>query len=63
MRTHLTGYFSNDPTQNVVDELFAFLFEKKLTPKYGKAFGFENIKDAVLSQDRGCVDGKIVVVL
>lgn len=44
-----------------MDEIFAFLGGWDLTPKYGKAFGFENIKDAVSSQDNGFVDGKIVV--
>ncbi len=58
---YLTGFFSNFPTRKVMDEIFAFLGGGDLTPKYGKAFGFENIKDAVSSQDNGFVDGKIVV--
>lgn len=60
---YLTGFFSNYPTQKVMDEIFAFLSEKKLTPKYGKVFDFENIKDAVSSQEDGSADGKIVVKL
>ncbi len=60
---YLTGFFSNYPTQRVIDEIFAFLNEKKLTPKYGKAFDFENVKDAISSQDNSSVDGKIVVKL
>ena len=60
---YLTGFFSNYPTQRVIDEIFAFLNEKKLTPKYGKVFDFENVKDAICSQDNGSVDGKIVVKL
>ena len=60
---YLTGFFSNYPTQTVIDEIFAFLNEKKLTPKYGKVFDFENVKDAICSQDNGSVDGKIVVKL
>ena len=58
---YLTGFFSNYPTQKVMDEIFSFLGGKNLTPKYGKAFDFEHIKDAVSSQDEGSVDGKIVV--
>ena len=58
---YLTGFFSNYPTQKVMDEIFAFLDEKRLTPKYGKVFDFKNIKDAVSSQDDGSADGKIVV--
>ncbi len=60
---YLTGFFSNYPTQKVIDGIFAFLNEKKLKPKYGKVFDFENIKDAISSQDNGSVDGKIVVKL
>ena len=58
---YLTGFFSNYPAQMVMDEIFAFLDEKRLTPKYGKVFDFKNIKDAVSSQDDGSADGKIVV--
>jgi len=58
---YLTGFFSNYPTQKVMDELFAFLSKTNLTPKYGKVFDFEHIKDAVSSQDEGSADGKIVV--
>ena len=58
---YLTGFFSNYPTQKVIDEIFAFLDDKKLKPKYGKVFDFENVKDAIFSQDNGSIDGKIVV--
>ncbi len=44
-----------------MDEISAFPGGKKLTPKYGKVFGFEHIKDAVSSQDEGSADGKTVV--
>ena len=60
---YLTGFFSNYPTQKVIDEIFAFLDDKRLKPKYGKVFDFENVKDAISSQDNGSIDGKIVVKL
>lgn len=60
---YLTGFFSNYPTQKVIDEIFVFLDDRKLKPKYGKVFDFENVKDAISSQDNGSVDGKIVVKL
>lgn len=60
---YLTGFFSNYPTQKVIDEIFAFLKEKKLKPEYGRVFDFENVKDAIFTQDNGSVDGKIVVKL
>jgi NADPH:quinone reductase-like Zn-dependent oxidoreductase len=58
---YLTGFFSNYPTQEIVDEMFNFFNEKRLIPISGKVFEFENIKDAVMAQDAGSVNGKIIV--
>jgi NADPH:quinone reductase-like Zn-dependent oxidoreductase len=58
---YLTGFYSNYPTQEIVNEMFGFLKEKKLIPVSGKVFSFEQIKDAVLAQESGSVNGKIIV--
>ncbi len=58
---YLTGFFSNYPTQQVMDEIFAFLNEKKLVPVSGKMFGFDEIREAVIAQDEGKVNGKIII--
>jgi len=58
---YLTGFFSNYPTQQIMDEIFAFLKEKQLVPTVGKVFDFAQIRDAVAAQDEGKVNGKIVV--
>ena len=58
---YLTGFFSNYPTQQTVDEIFAFLSEHKLQPVYGKCFDFEHIRDACIALDGGKVNGKITV--
>ena len=58
---YLTGFFSNYPTQQIMDEIFAFLNEKKLVPASGKVFGFDEIREAVIAQDEGKVNGKIVI--
>ena len=58
---YLTGFFSNYPTQEIVDDMFRFFNEEKLVPISGKVFDFENIRDAVIAQDTGAVNGKIVV--
>ena len=60
---YLTGFFSNYPTQQVMDEIFAFLNEKKLIPVSGKVFGFDEIREAVIAQDEGKVNGKIIVTV
>jgi NADPH:quinone reductase-like Zn-dependent oxidoreductase len=41
--------------------MFDFFNEKKLTPVSGKVFRFDNIKDAVMAQESGSVNGKIIV--
>ena len=46
-----------------MDEIFAFLNEHHLVPTSGKVFDFENIREAVIAQDEGKVNGKIVVKL
>lgn len=60
---YLTGFFSNYPTQQIIDEIFAFLNEHHLVPTSGKVFDFENIREAVIAQDEGKVNGKIVVYI
>lgn len=58
---YLTGFFSNYPTQQTVDEIFAFLNEHRLEPCFGECFDFEHIKDACIALDSGKANGKIVV--
>ena len=58
---YLTGFFSNYPTQQIMDEIFAFLNKKNLVPVCGQVYNFESIRDAVAAQDEGKVNGKIVV--
>lgn len=58
---YLTGFFSNFPTQETINDIFQFLNEKKLTPIHGKVFDFVNIREAITAQDNGSVNGKIVV--
>jgi NADPH:quinone reductase-like Zn-dependent oxidoreductase len=58
---YLTGFYSNYPTQEIVDQMFDFLNEHKLTPVSGKVFSFDNIKAAVMAQESGSVNGKIIV--
>lgn len=58
---YLTGFYSNWPTQAVVDDIFAFLDRHRLAPCLGKYFPFSEIQRACLALDQGEVDGKIVV--
>lgn len=58
---YLTGFFSNYPTQAVMDDIFTFLSDHHLTPHVGKIFEFANIREACIALDSGSVNGKIVV--
>lgn len=58
---YLTGFFSNYPTQQIMDDIFTFLHRHKLVPVSGKVFDFENIREAIIAQDEGKVNGKIIV--
>ena len=60
---YLTGFYSNGPTQEITDEIFTFLTAYHLQPCVGRRFDFSDIREAWLAQDRGAVNGKIVVRL
>jgi len=58
---YLTGYFSNYPTQELFDALFAFMLRHGLRPSVGAEFAFEDLPAALAKQDGGS-GGKIVIV-
>ena len=58
---YLTGFFSNYPTQEQMDALFAFVAEHTLVPPVAATFSFDRLPDALALQDRGGFQGKIVV--
>lgn len=60
---YLTGFYSNDPTQKTVDDMFEFLNRHRLRPAYGLVYRFEDIKEAMYMQESGKAGGKIVVTL
>lgn len=60
---YLTGFFSNMPTQKVIDEMFAFLHQHQVNPGVGKAYHFEQLPEACSDIDQGRVNGKAVVTL
>lgn len=58
---YLTGFFSNYPTQEVMEDIFCFLDDHNIKPAIGKVFDFENVQAAIEAQDKKTVNGKIVV--
>ena len=58
---YLTGFFSNYPTQKMIQEIFSFMDEHHLKPLIGAIFDFSHINEACIALDSGKVNGKIVV--
>ena len=58
---YLTGFFSNYPTQKMIQEIFSFMDEHHLKPLVGAMFDLDHINEACIALDRGKVNGKIVV--
>lgn len=59
---YLTGFFSNYPTQQVMDEIFTFVAERGIEPFVAQVFDFDHLLDALALQDTGGFQGKLVVV-
>ncbi len=60
---YLTGFFSNFPTQSVMDSIFRFIRDKAIKPSFGAEFGFDAIKQACIALDEGKINGKAVVTV
>jgi len=58
---YLTGFYSNSPTQETVNDIFSFLETHNLIPCMGKSYAFADIAKACADLDNGKVNGKIVV--
>jgi len=57
----LTGFYSNYPTRQTVQDIFRFMDEHRLKPLIGATYDFERIRQACIALDGGKVNGKIVV--
>lgn len=58
---YLTGFFSNSPDQQTIDDIFNFLDGNRLSPCLGRVHNFSQIARACEDMDCGKVNGKIVV--
>lgn len=58
---YLTGFFSNYPTQEVIDDIFEFLNKHNLEPVIGKVYDFADIRNALMDIDNHKVEGKVVI--
>lgn len=60
---YLSGFFSNTPTQAVINDIFSFLKTHNIIPHIGKQYHFSEIAKACEDMDNGKINGKIVVVV
>lgn len=58
---YLTGFFSNYPTQQTMEEIVSFIAEHQITPGVGAVYSFRDIAKALFDMDHHKVNGKIVV--
>ncbi|MDO4175244.1 MAG: zinc-binding dehydrogenase [Eubacteriales bacterium] len=58
---YLTGFFSNYPTKQTMEEIVSFIAEHQITPGVGAVYSFRDIAKALFAMDHHKVDGKIVV--
>ena len=60
---YLTGFFSNYPSQEIIDSMMGYINKYKINPTYGEVYNFADIKQALIDIDNHKVDGKTVIVL
>ena len=58
---YLTGFFSNYPTQQTMEDIFSFIIRHHIKPAVGAIYSFPDIAVALSDMDNHKVDGKIVV--
>lgn len=59
--TYLTSFYSNDPTQEIIDRIFLHLEQHRMVPEPAALFELSDIAKAHELLDSGCANGKIVV--
>ena len=59
----LTGFFSNFPTQEIIDSLFRLINEQHVKPLYAKVFRLDEIVEAHTLLEKGGAGGKIILTM
>ena len=60
---YLTGFHSNDPTDDDLRDIFSFLDKHNLKPLTGAVYRFDDIRQALIDLDGHKVQGKIVICM
>ncbi len=57
----LSSFYSNDPTQHTIDELFALIREHHIRPLYSRVFKLGDIVEAHTLLEKGGAGGKMIL--
>jgi NADPH:quinone reductase-like Zn-dependent oxidoreductase len=60
---YLTGFYSNFPTQDEIDELMDFINKYSIVPEIGKVYTFDMIREYSKDLEDGKTNGKGIVVV
>ena len=60
---YLTGFYSNQPDQTVMQEILDFFDIHRIRPCIGNIYPFSEIREACMAMEQGKVNGKIVVTI
>jgi NADPH:quinone reductase-like Zn-dependent oxidoreductase len=60
---YLTGFYSNYPTQEIIDEIMTFIEDYSIIPEIGKVYSFDNIQEYSKDLEEGHTNGKGIVVV
>lgn len=58
---YLTGFFSNYPTQAIINDIFGHINKHKLRPLISKVFSIDEIGQAHTLMENNTADGKVIV--
>jgi NADPH:quinone reductase-like Zn-dependent oxidoreductase len=60
---YLTGFVSNSPNQQLIDELFSHIREYNLHPTIARTFSLDEIADAHQMMENNEANGKVIIVI
>lgn len=60
---YLTGFYSNYPTQETIDEMMTFIDDYEIIPEIGKVYSFDDVIEYSRDLENGKTNGKGIVVV
>lgn len=60
---YLTGFYSNYPTEEIIDEMMTFIDDYEIIPEIGKVYSFDDVIEYSKDLENGKTNGKGIVVV